>query len=227
MENINGFEVSIWSELGNWTRLKSDTLSEVYDPRWYILYMTEDLTNGKIYVGASARHYIGEDTYFGSGVLISEAIMDKGRENFRRTTLCRCLNGKEAAWLEKQAVNREFVSRADTYNLKCGGSVHRNKVENSEFHVRKAVKKGYAPRVNERGQKHHNAKSIIVTDPLGMSYLVHGQMTLFCKHNDLPKSSMYSILWGHKRTRPNGMMLGWRAEYLFAEEANPRYFCAA
>lgn len=49
-----------------------------------IVYITENLVNGKKYVGS---HKNNDPKYLGSGVLIKKAIAKYGKENFKRTTL--------------------------------------------------------------------------------------------------------------------------------------------
>lgn len=64
------------------------------------IYLTENLINGKKYIG---QHRCTEfDTkYYGSGVLLSKAIQKYGKEHFKVTVLCECFSEEELA-LRKQ-----------------------------------------------------------------------------------------------------------------------------
>ena len=62
-----------------------------------------------------------EDGYLGSGKLLLKAVKKYGRQNFSRDILQLCGSEKEAYLAEGLVVDRDFIAREDTYNLKCGG----------------------------------------------------------------------------------------------------------
>tara|TARA_R110000823_G_scaffold115491_4_gene238175 strand:+ start:262 stop:921 length:660 start_codon:yes stop_codon:yes gene_type:complete len=85
------------------------------------VYMTENLINGKKYIG----QHVGEeaDNYLGSGTILNKAIKKHGRENFKRTILevvneKKQLDQKETEWIAKF----DAVNRTDFYNLTEGGT---------------------------------------------------------------------------------------------------------
>jgi hypothetical protein len=86
----------------------------------YILYETKNIINGKIYVGCHKSESI-DDSYLGSGTLLSKAIQKHGKENFIRKTISEHTNSDEMYSAEKEIVDADFVSRKDTYNVRIGG----------------------------------------------------------------------------------------------------------
>lgn len=88
----------------------------------WILYRTENLVNGKIYVGvhkiANTKH---SRDYLGSGKALKTAIEKYGRENFTRITLAEFSCADDAYLAEADMVNEDFIERDATYNMKCGG----------------------------------------------------------------------------------------------------------
>ena len=102
--------------------LKSDiTQMSMTEQKW-LLYRTENLVNGKIYVGV---HKLADTStsrrYLGSGYALKSAIKLYGRENFIRTPLAEFSCAEEAFSAEAEIVNEEFINRPDTYNMKNGG----------------------------------------------------------------------------------------------------------
>ena len=84
-----------------------------------IIYLTENLTNEKLYIGQTVRD---DNTYLGSGLLIQRAIDKYGRENFKRVILIECssqeeLNEQEIFWI--QTLN---TLQPNGYNLELGGN---------------------------------------------------------------------------------------------------------
>lgn len=53
-----------------------------------VIYLTENLGNGKIYIGSDTKNQgHGDPEYLGSGILIVKSIEKYGRENFKKTIL--------------------------------------------------------------------------------------------------------------------------------------------
>lgn len=88
--------------------------------RYHIVYMTENLLNLKFYIGKHSCNKLDCD-YLGSGKLLNLSMCKHGRENFKRENLAVFETEREAYEEEMRIVTPEFVSRPDTYNLKCGG----------------------------------------------------------------------------------------------------------
>lgn len=86
----------------------------------YTLYKITNKTNGMIYVGYHKTTNI-DDGYMGSGRAIKEAIENEGIDNFAKEIISYFDDECEMKQAEKNMVNKEFVGRGDTYNLKVGG----------------------------------------------------------------------------------------------------------
>jgi len=84
------------------------------------IYLTSNQLNNKQYVGKHASNNIENDTYLGSGNIISAAIKKYGRENFKRTILEECTKdnwvSREGYWIKK--LNS---MSPNGYNLTYGG----------------------------------------------------------------------------------------------------------
>lgn len=89
----------------------------------HYVYLTTNLVNNKKYVGKhSTDKTIEDDTYLGSGVLISKAISKYGAKNFKREILHICSSEEEAFALEiKEIEERNAVESDMYYNLSAGG----------------------------------------------------------------------------------------------------------
>lgn len=88
---------------------------------YYTIYKITNLLNGKIYIGKHKTSDIN-DEYMGSGKAIKAAIAKYGIENFSKEILSHCENENALNLLESLIVNKEFISRKDTYNIMEGGS---------------------------------------------------------------------------------------------------------
>ena len=85
----------------------------------WILYQTTNNMNGKIYIGVHKLANTSKSkNYLGSGLVLKTAIKKYGRKNFVRATLAEFSYGEDAYTAEENMVNREFVSREDTYNIR-------------------------------------------------------------------------------------------------------------
>lgn len=87
---------------------------------YYIYEITNNL-NGKTYVGQRTCHCnIIDDSYMGSGTVITAAISKYGRENFSKVILEETtkdnLNNREIYWIQK----RKNEGKAE-YNIAGGG----------------------------------------------------------------------------------------------------------
>lgn len=86
------------------------------------VYVTENLVNGKRYIGQRKCRRRDDRTYIGSGSALRHAIAKYGRDSFFRTTLQRCgsaedLNLAEIAWIAQE----DAVSSSGYYNIDVGG----------------------------------------------------------------------------------------------------------
>lgn len=101
----------------------------------YIIYITTNQVNGKIYIGLhktdtpySFDNYLGcgvyttsPKSYMNGGTLFQRAVKKYGPKQFKRKTLKVFDTLEEAIECENCLVNEEFVKRQDTYNMICGG----------------------------------------------------------------------------------------------------------
>lgn len=86
----------------------------------YTIYKITNLINGKFYIGKHQTKNIN-DSYFGSGKAIKNAIEKYGKENFKKEILFNFSSEKEMNQKEQELIDEALVSREDTYNLGIGG----------------------------------------------------------------------------------------------------------
>jgi group I intron endonuclease len=89
---------------------------------YYLVYLTRNLVNNKIYVGVHSTWNL-DDGYLGSGDKLKLAVKKYGKENFNRIILHYCYNEQQAYEIESQIVDTYFINRKDTYNIVLGGSI--------------------------------------------------------------------------------------------------------
>jgi len=89
--------------------------------KYYIVYQITNLINNYIYIGCHSTYNVN-DSYIGSGTNILKAIKKYGKKNFNKEVLFIFNNKEDMLLKEKQLVNKEFISRKDTYNIILGGS---------------------------------------------------------------------------------------------------------
>lgn len=101
----------------------------------YIVYLTTNLVNSKIYVGVHKTEDPTKfDTYLGCGVYSNSpksynhretafqcAVAKYGPKNFHRQTIRVFDELKDALKLETEIVTEDFINRDDTYNQTVGG----------------------------------------------------------------------------------------------------------
>lgn len=102
----------------------------------YIVYLTVNIKNNKIYIGIHKTSNKGFDGYLGNGVYINKpssykfgrtpfehAVSKYGVDSFKRVTIKEFDNLQDALNLEIELVNYEFIKRKDTYNITLGGGL--------------------------------------------------------------------------------------------------------
>lgn len=101
----------------------------------YIVYLTTNVVNGKIYVGKHKTENPEKfDGYLGNGVWVNDkhsymfgkepfckAVAKYGPKKFQRKILKVFETEQEALLFESEIVTEEFIKRADTYNITIGG----------------------------------------------------------------------------------------------------------
>lgn len=99
-----------------------DMPREFIDKKYYTVYKTTNISNGKYYVGFHSTNNL-DDGYLGSGKLLIKAIEKYGPQNFKKEILFVFDNQKEAEDKEREIVNEYFINDEKTYNLVTGGNV--------------------------------------------------------------------------------------------------------
>ena len=84
------------------------------------LYKITNLINNKFYIGVR-KTKDNNDDYMGSGHALKRAIKKYGIKNFKKEILETFNSYEDALKREEEIVNREFILRKDTYNLRTGG----------------------------------------------------------------------------------------------------------
>jgi len=134
-----------------------------------IVYMTENLINGKRYIG---RDMYNDPAYLGSGKLLNKAIKKYGREHFKKSILQYCysideLKNAEEYWLKKYNAASDDMF----YNILDGStggdslSNHPN-LENIKTKIQNARKNQIIKHSDETRKKISNAQK----GPLGYWY---------------------------------------------------------
>lgn len=88
--------------------------------KYYLIYQTTNLINGKMYIGKHITTNIN-DSYLGSGVYLNRAIKKYGKENFKKEILFIFDNELEMNEKEKELVNESIVNNSQYYNIMLGG----------------------------------------------------------------------------------------------------------
>jgi hypothetical protein len=115
----------------------------------YTIYQITNTINGKTYIGKHQTTDIN-DSYFGSGRAIKEAIVKHGKENFIKEILFIFDTEEGMNAKEQELITEEFVNRRDTYNLGIGGEggphfkgkthgSYMKKINSSEEHRKKVA----------------------------------------------------------------------------------------
>jgi group I intron endonuclease len=86
-------------------------------PIYGIIYKTENLINGKTYIGQTILDKKDFDSYLGSGLILHRAIEKYGINNFKRYTLCECISKDQLNRMERLFIK---MLKPD-YNIAEGG----------------------------------------------------------------------------------------------------------
>jgi phage regulator Rha-like protein len=103
----------------------------------YIVYLTTNIENNKIYVGVHKTEnpeefdgYLGcrvyttkPSTYNKSKTPFQFAVNKYGAKAFKRSLIKIFDTLEEALFLEAEIVNEQFIKRGDTYNVALGGGL--------------------------------------------------------------------------------------------------------
>lgn len=137
-----------------------------------IIYKTTNSINGKIYIGKDKNE---DPTYFGSGLLLRQAIQKYGKSNFKKEVLEKCKTEKHLCEQEKYWIKLLGSStRGIGYNISEGGSggdTFSGQPENKKTILREKFKHLYntviknTPKFKTRGTKISRSKrGVLLSD---------------------------------------------------------------
>lgn len=86
----------------------------------YTIYKITNTINNKFYIGVHKTDN-PMDSYYGSGIVIQDAIKKHGKQNFKKEILFIFDNAIDAYNKEREIVNEDFVNDPNTYNMQVGG----------------------------------------------------------------------------------------------------------
>jgi hypothetical protein len=87
------------------------------------IYVTENLVNGKRYIGQRMAQGLSDDAYLGSGTLLKRAIKKYGTHNFKKTIIAIASCKEELNAMEIEMILlHQAVADAHFYNIAAGGS---------------------------------------------------------------------------------------------------------
>lgn len=132
-----------------WYYQDNEFTSEMIDKYIGFVYIIEDLSNNKKYVGKKLfrstrrlkplkgktrrRTKIVESdwqSYFGSSEEVKSMVEEKGADNFKREILHLCNSKGEMSYLElKEQIDREVLLKDDYYNGIIQVKIHRSHVQ--------------------------------------------------------------------------------------------------
>lgn len=87
---------------------------------FYTVYKVINLLNNRYYIGVHKTKN-PNDKYYGSGIIIKDAINKYGKENFTKEILFIFDNSSDAYLKEKELVNEESLKDPLIYNIQIGG----------------------------------------------------------------------------------------------------------
>lgn len=88
--------------------------------KYFIIYKTTNLKNGKFYVGMHVTTKL-DDGYLGSGKVLKNSVYYHGKENFKREIIEFCEDKESLSKREREIVNETLLSDQKCMNLIHGG----------------------------------------------------------------------------------------------------------
>jgi hypothetical protein len=127
----------------------------------YQLYCTENLVNGKNYIGKHRIDNSKKDYYLGSGKLLKMDIKKYGRQNFKRYILEECDTKEKIDFLEKEYIKKYKLNGKGEYNIYYGGGSCCPRTEDTRKRMSmKRLSEEHKQRLIEsRKGKHHSIET--------------------------------------------------------------------
>lgn len=152
-----------------------------------VIYKTTNLINGKAYVG---RDYYNNPAYFGSGLILQNAIRKYGKENFKKEILEHCrttnhLNVREKFWIGYL----KTVCRGIGYNIAeggTGGNTFSNQPSHRKKEIRKRLSEAFYRMVSNPSEKYKNRGIKISQTKTGCKFSSRHRKNLSLSHKGLP-----------------------------------------
>ena len=170
---------------------------------FYIVYRTINLVSGKFYIGVHQSLNEKFDGYYGSGLILKQAIKKYGAENFIRNDLFIFDNSSDA-FIEEKRLLAQWLDHPKCYNIAkggCGGFTNypeeRNqKISKSLLGLKRTPETCEKIRKSKLGvfSKEKNPRAIAwaITSPKGITRRIYGTLQEFCKKNHLIFSCLYN-----------------------------------
>jgi len=123
------------------------------------IYKIINLLNNKIYIGKDTKNW---KNYFGSGIIIKNAIKKYGRENFKKEILEECKTKDELCDREIFWINKLNSIVPNGYNLTCGGDGGNTAlIDNpNEKEIRHRMSKAQKLRFENKKEREKISKSV-------------------------------------------------------------------
>jgi len=116
-----------------------------------IIYLTENLVNGKLYVGQNSNNNI---KYLGGGTIIQKAIKKYRRKNFKKQVLVRCNSQEELDEQEIFWIDALSTLKPNGYNIELGGNGRGKIISEETKRKQSKVHKGCKPTYGMLGKVH-------------------------------------------------------------------------
>lgn len=126
---------------------------------FFVIYRITNTLNSRYYIGRHATENL-EDSYYGSGKAIKNAIKKYGIEYFKREIIAYASSREELWRLEQQLVNKTVVEDPLSYNMAHGGKSYLDGLKINDYekfikHQSEAGKIGGKVSISKRDSAWH------------------------------------------------------------------------
>lgn len=155
---------------------------------YYTVYQITNLMNNKIYVGVHATKD-PNDSYYGSSRPLRYSMKKYGRQNFIKEILFNAFSLEDAYYVESIIVDKDFIQRKDTYNIKLGGIGGGT----CGFHTEQTKQK-ISKSLKNRPFSRRPGKVWMITDLENQVCYRANNLTIFCEQHQIKYHSLKSSL---------------------------------